>query len=91
MDGELEQLAADSFTRLRDDLRDRIPEAGASDAAGTAKTILGEVRALRSLAAAKKAEGLPAPLADEKRVAADLLESLGILEKRLEVIVKGGE
>jgi len=91
VDGELEQLAADSFTRLRDELRDRIPEAGASDAAATAKTLLSEVRALRSLAAAKKAEGLPAPMADEKRVAADLLESLGILEKRLDVIVKGGE
>jgi hypothetical protein len=91
VDGELEQLAADSFTRRRDELRDRIPEAGASDAAATAKTVLSEVRALRSLAAAKKAEGLPAPMADEKRVAADLLESLGILEKRLEVIVKGGE
>ncbi|MCX7401512.1 MAG: hypothetical protein NTY87_00035 [Planctomycetia bacterium] len=91
VDGELEQLAADSFTRLRDELRDRIPEAGAGDAAATAKTLLSEVRALRSLAAAKKAEGLPAPMADEKRVAADLLESLGILEKRLEVIVKGGE
>jgi len=90
VDGELEQLAADSFTRLRDELRDRIPEADASDAAATAKTILSEVRALRSLAAAKKAEGLPAPMADEKRVAADLLESLGILEKRLEVVVKGG-
>lgn len=91
VDGELEQLATDSFTRLRDELRDRIPEAGASDAAATAKTVLSEVRALRNLAAAKKAEGLPALMADEKRVAADLLESLGILEKRLEVIVKGGE
>jgi len=91
VDGELEQLAADSFIRLRDQLRDLIPEAGESDATATAKTILSEVRALRSLAAAKKAEGLPAPMADEKRVAADLLESLGILEKRLEVIVKGGE
>lgn len=91
VDGDLEQLAADSFTRLRDELRDRTPEAGASDAAGTAKTILSEVRTLRSLAASKKAEVLPASMADEKRVATDLLESLGILEKRLEVIVKGGK
>ena len=91
LDGELEQLAAESFTRLRDELRDRIPETGAGNAAADAKRILNEVRSLRGLAAAKKAKGLPAPMAEEKRVTVDLLESLGILEKRLEVIVKGGE
>jgi hypothetical protein len=88
VDGELEQIAADSFIRLRDQLRDRIPEAGADNAAADAKVLLNEVRAVRSLASAKKAEGLPVTVANEKRVAADLLDSLEILEKRLEVIAK---
>lgn len=91
VNGELEQLAADSFTRLRDQLRDRIPEAGADNSAADAKALLKEVRSLRSLASAKKADGLPATMANEKRVASDLLDSLEILEKRLEVIAKGGE
>jgi len=91
VDGELEQLAADSFTRLRDQMRDRIPEAGAANAAKDAKVLLNEVRSLRSLASAKKADGLPQAMANEKRVAADLLNSLEILEKRLEVLAKGGE
>jgi hypothetical protein len=91
VDGELEQLAADSFVHLRDQIRDRIPEAGTDNAAKDAKSLLNEVRSLRSLASARKAEGLPPTMVNEKRVAADLLESLEILEKRLEVIAKGGE
>lgn len=89
LDGELEQLAVDAFTRLRDDLRDRIPDAGGDEVVATARSMLDELRALRGLASAKKAEALPASMAKEKRVAADLLESLSIIEKRLEVIAKG--
>lgn len=91
VDGELEQLAVESFTRLRDQLRDRMPDAGADDAPANARKLLKELRALRSLASAKKAEGLPATVVNQKRVASELLDSLEIVEKRLEVILKGGK
>jgi hypothetical protein len=89
VDGELEQLAADSFIRLRDQFRDRLPEGGADTAVADAKSLLTEVRALKNLGSAKKAEGLPAAIANQKRVSPELLESLEILEKRLELIARG--
>jgi hypothetical protein len=91
LDGEIEQMAVAAFARLRDSLRDRIPEAEADDAATEARSLLKELRALRSLAGAKKADGLSGTLADDKRVPQDVLESLEILEKRLEVITKGSK
>ena len=91
LDGEIEQMAVEAFARLRDSLRDRIPEAEADDASTEARSLLKELRALRSLASAKKADGLSGALADDKRVPQDVLESLEILEKRLEVITKGSK
>jgi hypothetical protein len=91
LDGEIEHMAVEAFARLRDSLRDRIPEHDADEAVAEARSLLKELRAIRNLANSRKADGLPRALADDKRVPQDVLESLEILEKRLEVITKGSK
>ena len=78
-DSAFDDLAVKAFDDLRDAIKDRIPQDSDADAQAVAKTLLGELRALRTKANSKKHDKLP----KTTRVPKANVDSLMSLEERL--------